>query len=343
MIIPYVHPVPHRFRLAKSLRKLLPDNPIQIIFLVSAVCLSACIGRSWLVLPSMPTLDAIGPLSSEEIARWVRVTQFFALPLLVAGVGAYSRCFLRREKVMESWRGLVIAPAIFGITGGFFVPALILRPRSVLERTNGSPFHAFRFPIGTLILNHGVGFQLALVGLLLALLGGWLLRRGVVSLPVQFGPPSFPTATGVCDQDIARQRLFAIYVLSLFGVVGGLLSLPLSPLLIQLFSHTSSNELRYSFSLWFYAAHSFLYALPMFVLAVWTLGDHRRKKLLEWARLRSMRILGFAILLPIAVFWLPHVIAYAIDRVQWAQRWSVSPEAPLPILYLHIPRWGHTS
>jgi hypothetical protein len=110
--------------------------------------------------------------------------------------------------------------------------------------------------------------------------------------------------------------------------------------LILLLSHTSSNQLRYSFSLWFYAAHSFLYALPMFVLAVWALGRQRRKRLLEWARLRSMRILGFAVLLPIAAFWLPHVIAYAIDRIEWAQRLSGSHEAPLPILYLHIPPMG---
>lgn len=338
-----MHPVLQRFRLAKTIRTLLPANPLQIVFLLAAVCLSACVGRIWLVYPDPATLDAIGPLSANDLERWARMTLVFAFPLLFAGVGAYSCCILLRENLQRYWYGLAVAPAILGMAGGLFVPALIVlngHPRSVLEKHGLNPFRGLRFPLRALLLNVGLGFQLAVLGLFLALLGGWLLRRGKVSLPVQFGPPALPVISEELNSTAFRQRIFAIYSLTLFGFGGGLISWPVFWILSCFFNHAPSGRLQYSFGSWLNAAQWSLYTLPLLLLALWTLGKNRRVQLLESARLPPAKIFGLALVLPIAVQWLPHVVAYGIDRAAWAHHWNATPEAPLPRLYLHIPAVG---
>jgi hypothetical protein len=237
----------------------------------------------------------------------------------------------------------VIAPALLGIAGGLFAPALIVvhsRPRSIFDTSGRNPFHDLRLPLRALILNSGPGFQLALLGLLLALICGGLLKTGVALLPLQFDAPSFGANSGAADSGISRQKVFAIYALTLFGFGGGLFSWPLSSLLIRFFNNTPANQLRDSFSHWFNAAQFMAYVLPLLLLAVWTLGKNRRNQLLESARLPPVRIFGLALALPIAAYWLPHVIAYAIDRVAWAQHWSATPDVPIANLYLHVPKIG---
>jgi hypothetical protein len=290
----------------------------------------------------METLDAIGPLSHAELEHWVRLTQLFAWPLLLAGLGAYFCCFFRLERAGAYWRGLVIAPSVVGILGGLFVPALIVlneRPKSILEKYDRNPLHAFRLPLRAFILNTGNGFRLAVLGLLLALLAAWLLRKGSVSLPVQFGPPALPGTSEEIDTTVPRQRIFAIYTLALFGFGGAIVSLLLSPMLIW-FAHGGSERLPRSFAVWFYAGQYLLYTVPLLLLAVWTLGKNRRAQLISSARRPSVGILGLAFALPIAAHWLPHLVAYAIDRVAWAQHWSATPDLPSASLYLHVPPMG---
>lgn len=338
-----MHPVPRRFRVAQALRRLLPANPLQTIFLLAAVCLSACVGRTWLVVPSMKTLDAIAPLSMDDFERWVRVTVVFAFPLLIAGIGAYFCCFFRRENPVRSWLGFAIAPALLGIAGGLFLPPLIVlnsRHRSIFDTSGHNPFHSLKFPLRALFVNSGTGFQLAVLGLFLAFLGGWLLKAGRVSLPLKFDASSSGTQHAAFDPAVSRQRVFAIYALALFGFVGNVFSWPLSSVLIRFFNNTPSNQLRHSFSSWFSAAQFLAYVLPLFLLAVWTLGKNRRNQLLEMARFPPVRILGLAIALPIIAHWLPHVLAYAVDRVAWAQHWSATPDVPYANLYLRVPSMG---
>jgi len=330
-------------RLAKTLREFLPASAFQIIFLLAAVCLSACFGRSWLLLPSQAVLDAIGPLARDDLGRWVRLTQFFAFPLLLAGVGAYYCCFFRRENPLKSWKGLVIAPALVGIAGGLFVPALIVlngQPRSVLGQNSRNLFQRFRLPARALILNFGIGFQLAVLGLLLAILSGWLLRKKTASLPVQFVASSPPATQETIDLSTSRLGIFAVYVLALFGFVGGLVSLPLSSILFRFFSSSMSSEMQHSVISWVFGAQSLLYALLLFLVAVWTLGNDRRVQLFESARLPAAGIVGLALVLPVAVYWFPHVVAYAIDRIAWARHWNLLATPPPPSLYFHIPALG---
>lgn len=290
----------------------------------------------------METLDAIGPLSNAELEHWVRLTQLFALPLLLAGVGAYFCCLFRRDRVAISWRGLVIAPAIVGIVGGLLFPALIVlneRPKSVFEKYDRSLFSGLRLPLRALILNTGNGFRLAVLGLFLALLAAWLLHKGLVALPVQFGPPALPRNPEEVGTTVSRQKIFAIYALALFGLGSGIVSLPLGPILIW-FVHGDFGRLPHSFTGWFYAGQYFLDTMPLLLLAVWTLGKNRRRQLLASARLPSVGILGLAFALPLAVHQFPHLVAYAIDRVAWAQHWSVASDAPRAASYLHVPPLG---
>ncbi len=341
-MIRFVHPVPRRFRLRKTLRQLLPASPYHIIFLLAAAILSACFGRSWLFLPSKEALDAIGPLSNADIRHWVLLTQLFASPLLIAGVGAYFCCLFRRERVAASWWGLVIAPTIVGIAGALIAPALIVlneRPGSIFEKHNRQLLSGFRLPLRGLVLNTGNGFRLAVLGLLIALLAAWLLRKGAVSLPAHFGPPVLPVASEDTNANISRLKIFAIYALALFGLGGGILSLLLSPICIW-FPRSGSYQMSQTFGAWFYAGQYLMYAVPFFLLAVWALGKNRRAQLLASARLPSIGILGLAVVLPIAVHWLPHLIAYAGDRVAWAQHWSDASDAPQAAWYLHIPPIG---
>jgi hypothetical protein len=342
-IIPSVHPVPRRFRLAKTLREFLPANPLQIIFLLSAVCLAACFGRSWLVLPSLSSLDAVGPLTREDLGRWVQLTQLFAFPLLLSGAGAYYCCFFQRENPMKYWRRLVIAPALLGIAGGLFVPALIVlnsQPRSVLDQNGRNPLRGLKLPLRALILNSGTGFQLAVLGLILSLLAALLLRARKAALPVQFGPPPLPTTQEAFGSPIPRQKIFAVYVLTFFGLVGGLVSLPSSSILLRFFDSAWPTKVQQSFSSWFFGAQSLLSSIPLFLLALWTLDKNRRARLREAAHRPPARILGLALALPVAVYWFPRVVAYAIDRIAWAQHWNSSVTAPPPGLYFHIPALG---
>jgi membrane protease YdiL (CAAX protease family) len=338
-----MHPVPRRFRLPRILRKLLPENVDQVMFLLAAVCLSACFGRSWLLQPISASSDAVGYLSGAELERWVRLTQVFAWPLLLAGVGAYFCCFSRREKPLRSWIGFVIAPAIAGLAGGTFLPALIVLNRhggSILYRNGQSPFHEIRPHLRELIPDSGTGFQLAVLGLLLALMGGWMLRNAKGSLPVRFGPPALPARSEDFARVFARQRIFAIYALTLAGFGGNLLSLPVGPVLLRFYSASPTIREANSFNAWFNAIQFLLYVLPFSLISLWALGEGGRMQLRASARLPSMKMFGLAIAVALGAHWLPHVLAYAIDRVAWAQHWTATPEVPLSNLYLHVPPMG---
>jgi hypothetical protein len=321
----------------------MPENPNQIIFLLAAASLSACFGRIWLIQPSSATLDAIGPLSGNDLERWVRLTQVFGWPMLLAGVGAYFCCFSRRENPLKYWLSLVVVPALLGIAGGSFVPALVAlngHPRSVLEKYDRNPFHGIRFPLRALVLNAGTGFRLAVLGLLLALVGSWLLRTGRGSLPIGFGPSSLAASTAGFVPAFSRMKIFAIYTLTLASFGGNLLSSPVASILTKLFSRTPATQLGQVFGVWLSAAQFLLYTLAILLIALWALGENRPAQLLESARLPPAGMLGLALVLPLAAHWLPHVLAYAIDRVAWAQHWSATPDAPLSSLYLHAPPIG---
>lgn len=329
-----MRPVPSRFRWAKVLKRFLPANPSQIVLLVAAVCLSACFGRSWLALPGWKTPDAIGPLSRDELDKWVYLTQVFAFPLLLAGVGAYFCCLWRREDPARSWLRLAVIPACIGIVGGLFVPALLVvntRPKSVLEGYNRNPFHSFKFPARVLTLNLGIGFQLAVLGLLLATLGWRMLRRKVVLLPLRFASADETTNGAESDMAASRLRFFSLYALTLHGVIAGLLSLALTPLTLH-----PLNLLQHP-STWFFGLQYLLNDLPLLLLAVWALGEDRRKKLVSAARLSRPWLIGLAVLVAAAAYWTPHVLAYAVDRVAWAHQMSATRLMPSPERYLRIP------
>lgn len=328
--------------MTKRLRELLPGSPDHLVFLFTAAFLSACFGRSWLYVPSMETLDTIGPFSNAELQHWVLLTQLFAFPLLLAGAGAYFCCLFRRERAATSWWGLVIAPTIVGIAGGLLAPALIVlneRPRSIFEKHYWDLLSRVRLPLCALVLNTGNGFRLAVLGLILALVAALLLRNGLVALPVQFGSPALPKNSEEIETTVSRQKIFAIYALALFGLGSGIVSLLLGPILMW-FAHGGFDRLPHSFDAWFYAGQFLLCTVPLLLLAVWTLGRNRRAQLLASARLPSVGILGLALALPIAAHWLPHLVAYAIDRVAWAQHWSAASDAPQATSYLHIPPIG---
>jgi hypothetical protein len=157
---------------------------------------------------------------------------------------------------------------------------------------------------------------------------------------VQFGPPALPVISEEPNSTAFRQRIFAIYALTLFGFGGGLISWPVFWILMRFLNHAKSGRLQYSSGLLLNAVQWSLYTLPLLLLALWTLGKNRRAQLLESARLPPAKFFGLALVLPIAVQWLPHVVAYGIDRAAWAQHWSSIPDAPLPRLYLHVPAIG---
>jgi len=224
----------------------------------------------------LTTLDAIGPLTRDDLGLGVRVTVVFAFPLLFAGIGAYICCFFRRENPFRSLLGFAIAPALLGIAGGLLAPALIVlnsRPRSIFDKSNQNLFHNLRFPLRALVLNSGTGFQLALLGLLLALLCAWLLKTGRASLPLQFDVPSFVADLDASGSANSRQKIFVIYVLTLFGFGGALFSWPLTSVLLRISNNSLFNQPLPSFSSWFNAAQYLAYVLPLFLLAVWTLGS----------------------------------------------------------------------
>jgi membrane protease YdiL (CAAX protease family) len=343
VIIWRVHPVPLRFRWRSALPGFLPEQPLQFVPLTAAFCLAVCFGRSWLVLPNLETAQAWGLLERDEIYEWVYITRVFSFVLLFAGAGAYVCCLWRLNNPLRKWMFLVVVPAALGVLGGVFVPAFIVasqRRGSVLEKYSPNPLKGFKFPPGTLLLNLGMGFRLALFGLILALVSAWMLRRGSVSLPLRFGPASLPArAEDESDSTRSRQKLFALYVLAFPWLAANFLSLILTPLFNKFIRASSSHDSR-TFSDWFSAAQYFLLALVFFLIAAWCLDGQRRQQLREAARIPPAQILGVACLVGIAAFFLPHLIAYSVDRIVWAQHWGIVSTAPDPALYLHIPPLG---
>jgi hypothetical protein len=340
VIIRCVYPVPPRFRWRKALRGLLPGQASQLFPLLAAFCLSSCFGRSWLFVPSLATADSFGPLTTNELYRWVAITQAFSFALLLAAVGAYVCCIWPLNNPFQKWVVLAVFPAFLGIVGGLFVPALVIvnqRHVSVLARHNSNPFSGFKFSARALLLNLGTGFQLAALGLLMALVAAWMLRTGAVSLPLRFGPPPLPAGVDDAADSARRQRFFTLYVLAFPGLAANLLSLALLPLSARLAPGNSDSR---ALSLWLGATKYLVLALVFFLIAAWCLGQQRKKQLMEAARPPSAQLLGVAFLVGVSAFFLPHFVEYGIDRIAWAQRWSSVADLPIVSLYVHIPPLG---
>ena len=217
------------------------------------------------------------------------------------------------------------------------MPALVIvsqRHGSVLEKHNANLFSGFKFPARVLLLNLGAGFQLAALGLLLALIAAVMLRTGSVALPLRFGPPLLPATVDDPADPARRQRFFALYVLAFPWLAPGLLSLAAAPLFAWLAPGNSSGR---ALSLWLEAAKYLVVALAFFLIAAWCLGRQRNKQLREAVRLPSLQLLGIASAIGLAVYFLPHIAHYGMDRIAWAQHWGSTPDAPVALLYVHIP------
>jgi hypothetical protein len=335
-----VHSVPLHFRWRKALRRLLPGQVSQLLPLLAAFCLSACLGRSWLLFPSPATADAFGFLTRQELYRWVSITQCFSFVLLLAAIGAYACCLWPLRNPFQKWTAFAVVPAFLGIIGGLFVPALVIvsqRHGSVLERHNSNPFSGFKFPARVLLLNLGAGFQLAALGLLLALIAAVMLRTGSVALPLRFGPPILPATVDDPADPARRQRFFALYVLAIPWLTSNLLSLAVLPLFTRFAPDNSDSR---AFALWLDAGKYVVLALVFFLIAVWCLGYQRKKQLLDAARPPSLQLLGLASLIGLAAYFLPHLAHYASDRIAGTQHWSSTPDVPVALLYVHIPPLG---
>jgi membrane protease YdiL (CAAX protease family) len=329
------------FRWRKALRQLLPGQASQLLPLLGAFCLSACFGRSWLLVPNLETADAFGLLTRDELYRWFSITQAFSFVLLVAAIGAYVCCLWPLKNPFQKWTVFAVAPALLGIVGGLLIPALAVvsqRHGSVLAKHNSNPFSGFKFSARSVLLNLSPGFQLAALGLLLALVTGWMLRAGSVSLPLRFGPPPLPaTVDDPTDPGRRRQRFFALYVLAFPGLAANWLSLVVIPLFTRLAPDNSTSR---ALSLWLDAAKYVVLALVFFLIAVWSLGHQRKKQLLDAARLPSLQLLGVASGIGLAAYFLPHLAHYGVDRIAWAQQWTPVPDVPVALLYVHVPPLG---
>jgi membrane protease YdiL (CAAX protease family) len=335
-----VHSVPPRFRWRKALLRFLPEPRSQLLPLLAAFCLSSCFGRSWLLVPSLATADAFGPLTTNELYRWVAITQAFSSVLLLAAIGAYICCVWPLNNPFQKWVVLAVFPAFLGIVGGLFMPALVIvnqRHVSVLARHNSNPFSGFKFSARALLLNLGTGFQLAALGLLLALVAAWMLRTRAVSLPLRFGPPPPASVDDSADSARRGQRFFTLYVLAFPGLAANLLNLAVLPLFTRLAPHNSDSR---TLSLWLDAAKYLVLALVFFLIAAWCLGQLRKKQLMEAARFPSLQLLGVASLIGLAAYFLPHLVHYGMDRIASAQQWSPPPDVPVVLLYVHIPPLG---
>lgn len=268
------------------------------------------------------------------------ITQIFSLVLLLAGAGAYVCCLWSWRNPLRKWAALVIAPGALGVLGGVFLPAVIVvsqRGGSVLEKFNPHP-HSFwdlKIPRGMLLLNLGSGFRLAVLGLFLALVTAVLLHLGEVSVPLQFGRLQAPESSGREPESARfRQKLFTLYVLAFPWFGANLLLLLIAPFFNR-FVQPLLKDGR-TFANWLNAAQYLLLALTFFLVAAWCIGQDRRNQLRQAARFPNVKWLGLGALIGAAAFFLPHVVAYAIDRVAWAQHWGGPVEAPAPLRYLHV-------
>ena len=72
-------------------------------------------------------------MTRGELYRSVAITQAFSFVLLLTAVGAYLCCLWPLNNPFQKWSGLVVFPALLGIVGGLFVPALV-----ILNQPHGS-------------------------------------------------------------------------------------------------------------------------------------------------------------------------------------------------------------
>jgi hypothetical protein len=334
-----MRPVPSRFRLRKQIprffRQFLPEDPKQLVFLFSAIFLSGSYSQRWWNIACGTDRAA-----ARAAVRLTYTELLTTLLVLFAGGAAYALCFwIEGEDLRRRWRSYVLVPAVLGmaLTVGAVSVFSLLTKRSVLERGDFLPSRESWRGLAGLLVHPGMGFQLAVVGAMLAAVGGWFLRRGSTTLPLR---PAECMRTGSAEErcELPRPlRIFAWYVIVLHGLVGGLVSLPLYLLLQQASVRFPTQHLWQSYGAWLMAWQSVPYALALVGMALWSLGDDRRRAFHSAWKVPSSWLLALGAALPLAVYWLPHLALYAVDRIAWAQHWGASAHVPAIERYLRIP------
>lgn len=166
-------------RFIGTLRSVVPQNPIQLIFIIGAVCLFIGALLPWGRRLGMHIPPLLNPLLIQPLGLWI---------ILFSGAAAFFLFFRPGVHAARSLLLAVCLPALLGLAvefGFYLYGAMVLSASQ-----NGSPSIA---AVLTRIARIAVGFHYTLVGFFLVALFTLCARLGFASLPLALPRSEFPS------------------------------------------------------------------------------------------------------------------------------------------------------
>lgn len=320
-------------RLFFLLRSAIPRDPTQLLFLAGSLLLFICPQ-----LRCFPVYIDHGagafistrPLDVDNVQYWTVISTLARLPILFAGGAGLFICFWPGINQVRRILGFVCVPAISGIVSiCWLFLALVSKSESSFNSVIYKNSHNTSWYFNT-VWNLGPAVHMSVLGMALILI--FLSRQilGIASLPL-----SLPeTQTTPREPDAAWKRVEILIWISIPGMT-----------LVKgsafIFFRAVSEGLRRFANGRFASELSIIYGASAVAIlagvAAWSVGETRWKEMKQFVRLATLKleILGAAI--PVAVNWIPNLLAYIRDRIQWTNHEFGSSMPPHFTTYFPFP------
>ena len=320
-------------RLFFLLRSAIPRDPTQLLFLAGSLLLFICPQlRCFPVYVDHGAGSFIStqPLDASNVRHWIVFSTIARLPIFFAGGAGLFICYWPGINQVRRILGFVCIPAISGIVlicWRFLALALQSEPsfNSVFYKNSHNTSWYFNT-----VWNLGPAVHMSVLGMALILI--FLSRQilGITSLPLSLQG----TQTTSPELDGAWKKIEIFIWISIPGMtlvnVSAFIFFFAAPQVLRRFTNGRFlNELSI-------LCGAFAVAIIAGV-AAWSVGELRWKELKQFVRLATLKleILGAAI--PVAVNWIPNLLAYTRDRIQWTNHEFGSSMPPHFTTYFPFP------
>jgi len=320
-------------RLLSILRSIIPRDPAQLLFLVGSLLLLICMQLRCFpvhVEHGAGSLISTQALDTDNFQPWIFYSMVARIPIVFAGGAGVFVCFWPGKNQIRRILGFVCFPAISGIVlicWWFLDLVSQLEPRfsSVLNKTS----HNSSWFLHTL-WNLGPALHMSVLGMVLILV--FLSRQslGLASLPLSL--PSVQTTVRDLDSAWNRIEIFiwiSIPGMSLVNITRYIFYLVVSLGLQRFVNGRFVNELSI-------VSGAFAVALVAGV-AAWSDGEDRWKDFKQFISPPKLKFGIIGATIPVAVNWIPNLVAYTRDRIQWRIHELGSLMSPYFTTYFQFP------
>ena len=293
-------------RLLIFARSIFPTDPFQLFFLAGSVLL--------FISPQMRgyPLDAghLKGLGDQAFKSWVLFSVAARIPIVFAGGAGLFICFWPGVHPVRRILGFVLLPAGAGTAAicGRFVSLMELQ-----NSTHASVFQSASHNEGwvlSTIWSLGPAVHMSLFGFTLVVVFLLRLATETSNLPLSLAPASLaPT-----KQDESWNRILVIVWFSIPGMV--LFTFVAGTLIGTIYLVISTFVPDRSVLL-ISPLDSALTTACLAGVAAWGVGKSRWNELLRFIRPPETKFGLLGVLLPVAIWQIPGLIAYLADRIQW--------------------------